>query len=75
MTLVQRIQQELEVCAVAVRGHQGDVEYVDFVDGVVTIKLKGACVGCPVVWYTVKEGILSRLQAAIPEVIDVEWIN
>ncbi len=75
MTLEQRIQIELEVCAVAVRSHRGDLEYVSFVNGVVTVQLKGACVGCPIVWYTVKEGILTHLQANIPEVIDVEWIN
>ncbi len=75
MIVEQRIQKELDVCAVAVRSHQGDLEYVSFNDGIVTVKLKGACVGCPIVWYTVKGGILTHLQANIPEVIDVEWIN
>ena len=75
VNLEQRIQQALEACAVMVQSHQGDLEYVSFKDGVVTIKLKGSCVGCPIVWYTVKGGILEHLKQQISEVIDVDWIT
>ncbi len=70
-----RIKAALEVCAGAVRLHEGDLEFVSFFSGVVTVRLKGACVGCPMVLHTVRGGILEYLKQHIPEVIDVEWIT
>jgi Fe-S cluster biogenesis protein NfuA len=50
----------------------GDVEFIDFNDGVVTVRMKGACGGCPMSQMTLKQGIEARLRAAIPEVESVE---
>ncbi len=52
----------------------GDVEYIDFVDGVVTVRLKGACGNCPMSLMTLKNGIEARMKARIPEVRSVEQI-
>lgn len=49
----------------------GDLEFIKFKDGVVYIKLIGACGSCPYRNETIKEGILRFLQAEIPEVKDV----
>ena len=51
----------------------GDVEIVD-VDsktGIVKLRLKGACAGCPMSQYTLKMGIEARLKGDIPEVKEV----
>jgi Fe-S cluster biogenesis protein NfuA len=50
----------------------GDVELVDVEDGVVTVRLQGACVGCPMSQMTLKNGIEKLLQKEIPEVKSVE---
>ena len=50
----------------------GDVEFVDFVDGVVKVRLKGACAGCPMSQMTIKNGIERLLKQEIPEVKLVE---
>ena len=52
----------------------GDVELVDVVDGIVKVRLKGACHGCPGALYTLKNGIEQRLKTLIPEVKSVEAV-
>jgi len=52
----------------------GDVELVDVEDGVVKVRLKGACHGCPGALYTLKNGIEQRLKTLIPEVKSVEAV-
>ena len=52
----------------------GDVELVDVVDGVVKVKLKGACAGCPMSQMTVKWGVENFLKKKVPGVKSVEAI-
>lgn len=52
----------------------GDIELVDVVDGVVKVRLKGACDGCPGAVYTLKNGVEQRLKSQIPEVKSVESV-
>jgi Fe-S cluster biogenesis protein NfuA len=52
----------------------GDVELVDVVDGVVKVKLKGACAGCPMSQMTVKWGVESYLKKKVPGVKSVEAV-
>lgn len=51
--------------------HDGDLELVGVEDGVVTIKLLGACRGCPSAKETVEEIVLAGLQAEIPAIREV----
>ena len=50
----------------------GDVELVDVIDGVVTVRLQGACAGCPMSQMTLRNGIERFLKKEIPEVKSVE---
>ncbi len=53
----------------------GDVELIDVTeDGVVKVRLKGACSTCPMSTYTLKLGIEQRLKEKIPEVKEVEAV-
>jgi Fe-S cluster biogenesis protein NfuA len=49
----------------------GNVELVDVSDGVVKVKLTGACSGCPFSTMTLKMGIEQILKQEIPEVKEV----
>ena len=49
----------------------GNVELVDVADGVVKVKLTGACAGCPMSTMTLKDGIERILKQEIPEVKEV----
>ena len=49
----------------------GDVELVDVNEGVVRLKLTGACAGCPMATMTLRNGIERILKEKIPEVKEV----
>jgi len=49
----------------------GDVELVAVEGGVVKLRLKGSCAGCPVAEMTLKQGIERLLKEQIPEVKEV----
>jgi Fe-S cluster biogenesis protein NfuA len=49
----------------------GDVELVDVEDGVVKVRLTGACGGCPMATLTLKRGIEARLKEEIPDLKEV----
>jgi len=50
----------------------GDVELVDVQEGVVTVRLRGACAGCPMSQMTIKIGIEKFLKQEIPEIVAVQ---
>ena len=53
----------------------GDIELVDVVDGVVQVRLKGACAGCPMSQMTLTHGVERVLKERIPEVVRVEAVS
>ncbi|HHP7235336.1 MAG TPA: NifU family protein [Desulfobacterales bacterium] len=53
----------------------GDVELVEIEDGVVKVRLQGACAGCPMSQMTLKNGIERYLKQEIPEVKSVESVQ
>jgi Fe-S cluster biogenesis protein NfuA len=53
----------------------GDVELVEVTeDGVVRVRLTGACGGCPMAQVTLSQGIERRLRDAVPELKAVEAV-
>lgn len=66
---VARIISELRP---AVQGDGGDIELVDVNDrGVVSVRLHGACVGCPSSGITLKMGVEQTLKDHLPEITEV----
>ena len=65
-----KIEQVLDSIRPALRSDGGDVELIDFdeEDGVVQLRLMGACGSCPVSSLTLRQGIERRLMLAVPEV-------
>ena len=49
----------------------GDVDFVRFEDGIVYVKMIGACEGCSLIDSTLSEGIKIILMEEVPGVIDV----
>ena len=52
----------------------GDVEFVEFKEGIVYVKMLGACIGCSSIDITVKDGIEALLLEDVPGVIGVELV-
>ncbi len=69
-----RIKAVLEAIRPALQAGGGDVEFIDFNEGIVTVRMKGACGNCPMAQMTLKQGIEKRMKAEIPEVISVEQL-
>jgi Fe-S cluster biogenesis protein NfuA len=75
-TLQERVQKVLDLIRPQIQGDGGDVELVGInEDNVVTVRLTGACVGCPMSQLTLKAGIERILKQQIPEVTAVEAAN
>jgi Fe-S cluster biogenesis protein NfuA len=53
----------------------GDVEFVRFQDGIVYVKMLGACVGCASIDLTLKDGIEAILLEDVPGVVGVELVD
>lgn len=71
----ERVEEALEQIRPMLRADGGDVELIDVTDeGLVQVKLIGACGGCPIAMMTLKEGIERLLKEEVPEVQAVEAI-
>jgi Fe-S cluster biogenesis protein NfuA len=49
----------------------GDIELIDVTDGIVKVKLQGACGSCPMSAMTLKMGVERQLKQDVPEVKEV----
>jgi len=67
----EKVEQALAKIKPALQADGGDVELVDVEDGVVKVKLTGACAGCPVASITLKQGIERILKEQIADVKEV----
>ena len=72
--MIEKIQAVLAEIRPALQADGGDVEFIDFNEGVVTVRMQGACGSCPMSVMTLKQGIEARMKEQIPEVISVEQI-
>ncbi len=73
---VEAIKELLETrVRPAVAGDGGDIVFKGFKDGIVYLKMKGACSGCPSSTATLRHGIQNLLKHFLPEVQDVEQVE
>ena len=72
MTVREKVQEAIEKIRPMLQRDGGDVELVDVQDGIVTVRLKGACHGCPMAQMTLKNGIEKLLKREVPEIISVQ---
>jgi Fe-S cluster biogenesis protein NfuA len=73
--LRDRVARVINLIRPAVQSDGGDLELVEITpEGVVRIRLHGACVGCPSSTMTLQVGIERNLKAHIPEVRAVEAV-
>ncbi|TET59553.1 MAG: NifU family protein [Candidatus Stahlbacteria bacterium] len=70
-----KVEKVLDEVRPGLQADGGDVELVDITeDGIVKVKLTGACAGCPMSTLTLKMAIEKRLKEKIPEVKAVEQV-
>jgi Fe-S cluster biogenesis protein NfuA len=66
-----KVEEILNIIRPSLQADGGDVELVDVKEGVVSLKLTGACAGCPMSAITLKNGIERTLKQEIPDIKEV----
>jgi len=65
------VERALAKVRPALQADGGDVELLDVNEGVVRLRLKGACSGCPMATITLQQGIERILKEQVPEIKEV----
>jgi Fe-S cluster biogenesis protein NfuA len=70
----EKIETALADIRPSLQADGGDVELVDVENGIVRVRLTGACSGCPMSQMTLKQGIEAYIKKEIPEILSVEAV-
>ncbi len=71
-----KVQTVIDQIRPMLQADGGDIELVDVTDdGLVKVRLQGACAGCPGARMTLQMGVEKRLKETVPEVSGVEALN
>ena len=74
--LKEKVEKALDEIRPVLKADGGNVELVDVTeDGVVKLKLTGACGHCPMSTYTLKMGIEKKIKEKLPEIKSVEQVQ
>ncbi len=74
--MYDKVKSALETIRPYLKADGGDVELVNISDdGIVEVKLKGACVGCPMSQMTLRAGVERALLREVPGIRRVEAVN
>jgi Fe-S cluster biogenesis protein NfuA len=73
--MIEKIEKALEEIRPSLQADGGDVEFVSVENGIVKVRLTGACGGCPMSQMTLKQGIEKFVKKAVPEVLSVEAVQ
>lgn len=69
-----RVQAILDELRPFINADGGDIELVRVVDGVVKVRMHGACVGCSSSLYTLQLGVERKIREEIPDIKMVEAV-
>ncbi|MFZ1038199.1 MAG: NifU family protein [Smithella sp.] len=68
----EEVQKAIDLIRPSLQADGGDVELIDVsADGIVKVKLTGACRGCPMSQMTLKMGIEKMIKKQIPDIKEV----
>ena len=74
-TTVNKVQKIIDELRPQLQADGGDIEFLGMQNGIVKVKLKGACAGCPMSMMTVKFGVENYLKKEVSEVVRVDAIQ
>ena len=72
--MMEKVKAVLDKIRPMLQADGGDVELIDVEDGVVKVRLQGACSGCPMSQMTLKNGIERIIKQEVPEIKSVESV-
>jgi len=71
-TVRDRVEKALEELRPQLQADGGDIELLGVEKGVVKVRMKGACAGCPMSTMTLQWGVENFLKKKIPEIVRVD---
>lgn len=71
-TVRDSVEKALEELRPQLQADGGDIELLGIENGIVKVKMKGACAGCPMSTMTLKMGVEQYLKKKIPEIVRVD---
>ena len=74
-TIQQRVEAALAEIKPRIQADGGDIELVAIENKTVKVRLRGACVGCPMSALTLKQGVERLIKAKVPEIQSVEAVQ
>lgn len=76
-SVTDRVAEVIDQIRPMLQGHGGGIELVevDEASGVVSVRLQGACHGCPGALMTLKMGVEQHLKQQVPEVTEVQAVE
>ena len=74
MVVEREVREALEEVRPHLQVDGGDIDFVGIENGVVKVRLKGSCAGCPMSQMTIKWGVENYLKKKIPGIKAVEAI-
>ena len=75
MTEEEKIKEMIDKLRPFLISDGGNIEFVKYEDGIVYIKMLGACAGCELIDMTLKEGVESAIKEEVPTVKEVRNIT
>ena len=74
--LKEQVEEVIGTIRPNLQADGGDIELVDVTEeGIVKVRLTGACSGCPMAQVTLKRGVEARLKQELPDVVAVESVD
>jgi Fe-S cluster biogenesis protein NfuA len=73
-TVKDKVEKALKELRPQLQADGGDIELVGVQNGIVKVKMKGACAGCPMSTMTLQWGVENFLKKKIPGIVKVEAV-
>jgi Fe-S cluster biogenesis protein NfuA len=74
-TVEKRVQAALAEIKPQIQADGGDIDLVAVENNIVKVRLRGACVGCPMSALTLKQGVERIIKQKVPEIQSVEAVQ
>jgi len=71
----KRVQTALAKIKPQIQADGGDIDLVSVENNIVKVRLRGACVGCPMSALTLKQGVERLIKEKVPEIQSVEAVQ
>jgi len=74
-TVKDKVEKALKELRPQLQADGGDIELLGVENGIVKVKMKGACAGCPMSTMTLQWGVENFLKKKIPGIVKVEAVQ